>query len=57
MFTERELETTKDILRKKKSEVLDSRDGSDLDYLRKLRTLIKLESAVTERLKNERRNQ
>lgn len=50
MFTKTELEINKELIKRKKREVLNSEGGSDLDYIRNLQTLIKLENAVDEEL-------
>ena len=46
MFTDKELETTLDVIKRKKNDVLNKEEGSDLNYLRDLQTLIKLENAA-----------
>lgn len=50
MFTRRELEANADYIARKKKNVLDSKEGTDLDYLKNLQTLIKLENAVDKEL-------
>ena len=46
MFTDDELATNAKVIEMKKREVLNSKEGSDLDYIRNLQTLIILENAV-----------
>jgi len=48
MFTDEELATNAKVIEMKKKEILNSRAGSDSDYLRNLQTLIKLENAVAD---------
>ena len=50
MFTDKELKTTLDVIKRKKNDVLNEEEGSDLDYLRNLQTLIKLENAANKAL-------
>lgn len=56
MFTRRELETTTNYISKAKKDVLNRRGGSDLDYLRDLQTLIKLENAANKALDSDGKN-
>ena len=51
MFTNKELEVTKDYIKRKKNDILNSEGGSDLDYIKNLQTLIVLENAVDEKTK------
>jgi hypothetical protein len=46
LFTEKELKTTVNFIRKKKRAVLNNKKGSDLDYVRNLITLTRLENAI-----------
>ena len=50
MFTPKELEASRDIIDRKKEEILNSKEGSDVDYIRDLQTLIKLKGATEEKL-------
>jgi len=49
VFTEKELEATKRVIKAKKEKLLNSEEGSDADYIRNLQTLIKLENAADEK--------
>jgi len=46
MFTDKELKTTVEYIRQKKEAILNSEEGSDLDYVKNLQTLIKLDDAA-----------
>jgi hypothetical protein len=46
MFTEKELEANAEFIKRRKEDILNSKGGSDLDYIRDLQTLIALENAV-----------
>ena len=46
MFTDIKLETTAKVIEMKKREVLNSREGSDCDYIRNLQTLVTLGNTV-----------
>jgi hypothetical protein len=46
MQTDKELESTAIIIKRKKKEVLNRKGGTDADYIKDLQTLIKLEDAV-----------
>ena len=50
MFTDKELETTLNCIERKKKEILNSKGGSDFEYVRNLQTLIKLENAANQSL-------
>ena len=50
MFSDKELKATTDFIIKKKKDVLNSKEGSDLDYLRDLQTLTILENAVNKEM-------
>ena len=50
MFEKKELEATLDYIDQKKDDILNDSGGSDLDYLRNLQTLTKLEIAAEEKL-------
>ena len=50
MFTDKELETTLNCIERKKKEILNSKGGSDCEYVRNLQTLIKLENAANQSL-------
>jgi len=54
MFIDKELKANKDFIRRKKSDVLSSKGGSDADYIRDLQTLIVLNNAVDERVEIEK---
>ena len=51
MFTDNELKTSLDYVRRKKDNILNSKDGSDFDYIRDLQTLTQLENAFEEQQK------
>lgn len=46
MFSDKELKTMIDFIKRKKNDVFNSKGGSDLDYIRNLQTLTKLEDAA-----------
>ena len=46
MHTKKELEATIDCIKQKKESILGSDEGTDLEYITKLQTLIKLENAA-----------
>ena len=46
MFGDKELETTLTHIKRKKRDVLNREGGSDLEYLRNLQTLTKLQNAA-----------
>jgi len=50
MFSDKELEATKDYINSKKADLLNNEGGSDLDYIQNLQTLIQLENAVDEKM-------
>jgi len=50
MFSDKELKATTDFIKNKKDDVLNSKEGSDIDYLRDLQTLTILESAVNKKM-------
>jgi len=50
MFSDKELEATKDYINRKKADILNNEGGSDLDYIQNLKTLIQLENAVDEKI-------
>ena len=50
MFTDKELEMTIDYIQRKKNDILNSQEGSDLDYVRNLQTLTKLEDAANKEI-------
>ena len=52
MFTKKELEANKTIIERKKRDVLTSKGGSDLDYIRNLQTLTILENAVSKEIES-----
>ncbi len=53
MFTKKELETTIEYIRQKKEAVLNSKEGSDFDYVRNLQTLVKLEDAANKQINSD----
>ena len=50
MFSKKELQTIKTFTARKKNDILNSKKGSDVDYIRDLQTLIILENAVDKKL-------
>lgn len=48
MFSDKELQGTKEYCAKNKRDILKSNAGSDLDYIKNLQTLIQLENAADE---------
>uniref|UniRef100_A0A6M3LYT5 Uncharacterized protein n=1 Tax=viral metagenome TaxID=1070528 RepID=A0A6M3LYT5_9ZZZZ len=50
MFSKKELQTTKTFIDRKKGDILNSKKGSDGDYIRDLQSLITLENAVDKKL-------
>ncbi len=50
MFEKKELEATLDYIDQKKDDILSGGKGSDLDYLRDLKTLTRLANAAEEKL-------
>uniref|UniRef100_A0A6M3K044 Uncharacterized protein n=1 Tax=viral metagenome TaxID=1070528 RepID=A0A6M3K044_9ZZZZ len=50
MFSKKELQTTKTLIDRKKGDILNSKKGSDGDYIRDLQSLITLENAVDKKL-------
>lgn len=57
MFTDKELEVTKDYCEHKIDDILNKEGGSDIDYIHNLQTLITLRDAIgqkKERLKETR---
>jgi hypothetical protein len=51
MFTDNELKTTKDLIKRKRMDVLQAGDKiSDLEYIKSLQTLAKLEDAVNQKI-------
>ena len=50
MSTDKELKTTIDCIKRKKNAILNSKKGSDFDYVRNLQTLVKLEDAANKSL-------
>jgi len=56
MFTKKELKANLEYIRQKKEAVLNSKEGSDFDYIRNLQTLIKLENATNKRIHSTSKN-
>jgi hypothetical protein len=54
MFSDKELQANKSAIARKKRDILNSKDGSDLDYIRNLKTLIILENAVEEKIEEQK---
>ena len=52
MHTKKELETIKNMTNVKINETLNSNEGTDLDYIRNLQTLIKLKDTTEKKLDN-----
>jgi len=50
MFSKKELQTTKTYIERKKNDILNSKKGSDIDYIKDLQTLIVLENVVDNKL-------
>ena len=50
LFLDKELKATADYIEKMKEDILNSKKGSDLDYLRNLQTLTILENAVNKKM-------
>jgi hypothetical protein len=53
MFSDRELETTVDMCEKTIIELLDSKGGSDLDYICSLQTAISLKDSAERKLQKQ----
>jgi hypothetical protein len=53
MFTDNELKTTKAYIERKREDILDDGDRiSDLEYIRSLQTLAKLEDTVNQKIRS-----
>ena len=51
MFTNKELKTTKEVIRRKREDILEAGDKiSDLEYVKSLQTLVTLENAVNQKI-------
>jgi len=51
MFTKKEIEGTKDYIRRKKEDILNMGDKmSNLEYIKSLQTLVKLEDAINQKI-------
>jgi len=55
MFTDKELEATKDYCDRKMDEILNKEGGSDIDYIRNLQTLVTLKDAVNKKIHSTKR--
>jgi len=53
MFTNEELKKTKEVCELKINDVLERSDGSDLDYIRDLQTLIGLKDMAEQKLRQQ----
>jgi len=50
MFTDKELETIKDVSERKIDGILNKDGGSDVDYIRNLQTLMTLKEAANQKI-------
>ena len=50
MFTDNELKTIDDVAERKMNDILNKGEGSDLDYIRNLQTLVTLKDAANQEI-------